>query len=53
MTPSPLLRRLRRNDKGAVTIEWVVLCAATIILALGTIALMEGFGLTVVAGMFK
>ena len=35
-------RRFRRDEDGLVTLEWVALAAAVIILAIGTVIVIQG-----------
>ena len=37
-----LARRLIREEDGAVSVDWVVLCAAVVALAVATAGAMEG-----------
>jgi Flp pilus assembly pilin Flp len=36
------IRRALRDDSGAVTVDWVVLTAAVVILAIGAISALDG-----------
>jgi Flp pilus assembly pilin Flp len=44
------LRRLRKNESGAVTVDWVALTAGIIVVGLGIVWYIMGEGVDVLAG---